>query len=135
MSVLVSLTRVLIKPSVSFCRACSEWHLHCRHLLAFFAGGWCERDELDRFGIGNFLLAFFGVAFEEVLLNRPDDLLSAATTCFFVNWAMLRFTAFRFLITCIGVCLWAFYSSTVFGIGLVPTFEAFCCQFPLGLSG
>ena len=151
--------------------------MRCRDLLAFFADDWRVRAELDRFGVGTFLLAFLGVASEKVLLNMSDDLSSAAT-CFFISWATLRFTAFRFLITsalefvfgpftvwlslapgvcprlilcklgnaafhrlqvlnhlCIGVRLWAFYSLTVFGTGLVPTFEAFLSRFPFGLCG
>ena len=84
--------------SVSVRRACRECHLHCRHVLAFFAGGWRVRAELDRFGVGTFVLAFLGVASEQVLLKRPDDSSSAAT-CFVVSWTTLRFTAFRFIIT------------------------------------
>jgi hypothetical protein len=49
---------------------------------------------LEQFGVG----AFLGVASEEVLLNRPDELLSAAS-CYFESWVTQRFTAFRFLIT------------------------------------
>jgi hypothetical protein len=98
---------------VSLRRACSEWHLHCRHLLAFFAGGWRVRAELDQFGIGTFLGG---------LLNRPDDLSSASSYLLLRKLPPLQVLNQHL---CIGVRLWAFYSLTVFGTGLLPTFEAF----------
>ncbi len=45
----------------------------------------------------NHRVMFLAVALEDVLLNRPDGLLSAAL--YFVCWATLRLTAFRFLVT------------------------------------